>query len=713
MRLRPHEIRSRLTDAGVLPLSRLSRFTAFIVGLDILFAIAAGLTSRNWARFSSSLSAWVGFLTFLIGVLLFALALRWTRQKLMWRLRNRLIVTYTFIGVIPVVLVVLIAGIALYLFVGQFATYVATADLNAELSSLDAVNARLASEAAAALRTGHPLSHDLLQSVNAREEAFPTRKVTAWYKGGGLVLDTSLAKGAADTKGSNPISPAPKGWERDSLVLDNSRVWLRAVKSLQIGNDQLDVISSVPLTSELLARLQPPLGVISVTPLEDSNQTRQLRLNADGSSSKDQSSNVDLSPIPNATVSGGVLSAAANFVDREVIFPSTISVVDWNTGNKTRVLMSVRTRPSLLYGRLFTVIGEFAGFVLIALAAVAVVFGIIELIALWIGVRLTQTITGSISKLYDATLRINRGDLDHRIAVTSTDQLAALEESFNGMTESLQKLIGEQKEKQRLESELAIAQEVQEQLFPKQFSELSSLDVYGICRPARSVSGDYYDFVPLGQERLVIAVGDVSGKGISAALLMATIHSAVRVYTLARTPALTAAGVSSLPAHYGLTAGEDSDISTASLSGVLNQQLYQSTPVSKYATLFLGVYDGQSKHFHYTNAGHLPPLILRTDGSVTRLDTANTVIGLLGGMSYTQAEIELKPDDLFLAYSDGVSEPENEFGEFGEDRLLELVQKNRNLPLSRISDLVIAAVKDWIGNEEQPDDITIVLARVR
>src|SRR5207302_3107921 len=136
------------------------------------------------------------------------------------------------------------------------------------------------------------------------------------------------------------------------------------------------------------------------------------------------------------------------------------------------------------------------------------------------------------------TQRVNLGDFSHRIAVKSKDQLAALETSFNSMTESLEKLIIEQKEKQRLENELVIAQEVQAQLFPKEISQLESLEVHGFCRPARTVSGDYYDFLALNSDRLILAVGDISGKGISAALLMATIHSAVRAYSLEGMPRL-------------------------------------------------------------------------------------------------------------------------------------------------------------------------------
>jgi hypothetical protein len=120
--------------------------------------------------------------------------------------------------------------------------------------------------------------------------------------------------------------------------------------------------------------------------------------------------------------------------------------------------------------------------------------------------------------------------------VKSSDQLADLAISFNSMTASIEKLILEQKEKQRLENELAIAQEVQAQLFPREVSQLESLEVHGFCRPARTVSGDYYDFLTASSHKLILAVGDISGKGISAALLMATIHSAVRAYSVENMP---------------------------------------------------------------------------------------------------------------------------------------------------------------------------------
>jgi sigma-B regulation protein RsbU (phosphoserine phosphatase) len=146
---------------------------------------------------------------------------------------------------------------------------------------------------------------------------------------------------------------------------------------------------------------------------------------------------------------------------------------------------------------------------------------------------------------------------------------------------------------------------------------------------------------------------------------------------------------------------------------LLNSHLYHSTPPEKYATLFLGVWDGQTHRLTYSNAGHLPPFIIHTDGTIRKLDVGGTVIGLFDTCTYDEDTVQLKPGDLFVAYSDGLTEPENEFGEFGEDRLIEVLTENRGEPLERISEVVTAAVNDWIGAAEQPDDVTLVLARAR
>lgn len=489
----------------------------------------------------------------------------------------------------------------------------------------------------------------------------------------------------------------------------------------------MNVLSSEPLDQHLLENLAVTLGEITLyakgLSLRKVDQTQQSTKMPEGDSSvrvrkPDGEYVLDTGKEPLVpTFSAGTIPPAQRTGDRLVTFATSLFVVNWDSGDvNSPAAVSVQTRLSVLYDRLFAALGEFAPAIEFALVAMVIVFAVIELFALIIGVGLTRTITRAVANLYHATQRVNRGDFSHRIAVKSKDQLAALETSFNSMTESLEKLLAEQKEKQRLENELVIAQEVQAQLFPKEISQLESLEVHGFCRPARTVSGDYYDFLTLNSHKLTLAVGDVSGKGISAALLMATIHSAVRAYSLESIP------VQSMPVAVGAVAGSGvmlgssltgTDVSPGALLSLLNHQLYESTPSEKYATLFLGIYDGESRRITYSNGGHLPPIIFSEDGGIRRLEAGGTVVGLFDNMSYDEGSAQLKAGDIFLAYSDGVTEPENDFGEFGEQRLMELVRENQNLSLVRISEIVTAAVDDWIGANEQPDDITLVLARAR
>ena len=320
----------------------------------------------------------------------------------------------------------------------------------------------------------------------------------------------------------------------------------------------------------------------------------------------------------------GTVPLPANRLDRQVSFATSIAVVNWDTGDTSSpAAIGVQTRVSKLYDQLFGALGDLAPAIEVSLLVVALFLALIELSALLIGYRLTRTVTGAVAQLYDATKHINRGDFSHRISVSSNDQLATLANSFNSMTASIEKLIEEQKEKQRLQNELTIAQEVQAQLFPQHISQMVSLEVYGFCRPARTVSGDYYDFLRVDSDKLILAVGDVSGKGISAALLMATIHSAVRAYSLEGMPSLrepVGVGAESGPSLILASGLQGAEVSSGAMLSLLNHQLYQSTPAEKYATLFLGIYDGVERKLTYSNGGHLPPIILSEDGSWRRLE---------------------------------------------------------------------------------------------
>jgi sigma-B regulation protein RsbU (phosphoserine phosphatase) len=748
-------LRERMQTAGIWPQGWIARGACYSLGLAVGLFILEMLLMLVAPAASDSLGGWVKFLVFDAALLFSILAFRWLKRKLLWRLRNRLIVTYVFIGVIPAVLLVAMAVITIYLFAGQFASFVVTSEINSQLRSMQAVNAAVSNELAARIERGQAPTAESLAGLRKRDRAWGRRRVCAWH-GTRLVLLSGGSPNAQPmtfpdffNKDQGEYAKAIReGQLFKEIIRDNDELYLRVASVFVVGPDKLTVITGEPLDKDLVADIAVNLGEITLyaagIPLNDSqkndsqqNDSQQnvqnrsaasgrgfeTRLFADPEKGKGGSGVQEgkTGPSPQAfrpTFTVGSLVEPAGMMDREITFGTPLRVVDWKTGELARAgaLVRVRTRPSVLYTHLFAALGDIARGVEYILLAILIFFAVIELIALIIGTRMTRTVTGAVAQLYDATRNVDRGDFSHRIPVKSADQLAQLALSFNSMTESIEKLIQEQKEKQRLEGELAIAQEVQAQLFPRQVSELESLEVHGFCRPARTVSGDYYDFLTASSHKLILAVGDISGKGISAALLMATIHSAVRAYSVESLPQMRE------PVAVGAVAGagrvmaawpEGVEISPGALLGLLNHQLYESTPPEKYATLFLGIYDGRSHQLTYSNGGHLPPILIAGDGTVRRLEAGGTVVGLFDNMTYDEGAVEMHPGEILLAYSDGVTEPENEFGEFGEERLIDLVSTNRRLPLVQISQTVTSAVDDWIGDNEQPDDITLVLARAR
>jgi phosphoserine phosphatase RsbU/P len=703
------------------PRTKLGRTTLWFGYLAILLQALRAITR---SPSGTLISGWATFIAYVFLVFCVVMGFRWIRLRLMWRLRNRLIVTYVFIGVIPIILLVAMALVAGYLFAGQFANYVAMSDLQSELQHLEATNRSMAWQFRSLARAGK-LTPDLAREiVGASNENFRHRSVTIWDGDQGYLLSESARDAALA-----PIKPSP-AFKSDfaGFVLDDDRLQLRVIKRLTEGNHHLTVISNLPITPDLLRKSTSELGSITLSPdlasmihyAQDSGKAAG-KIGSDNKPVTVYQAQLNASQKESpATVQAGVVPPPTNALDVHIPFGTRFDLIEWPSGKSLNGLVAVETRPSMLYATLFGALGENAGIFRDLLIFIAIFFGVIELIALFIGVRLTRSMTKSISELYKATEHINRGELRHRIQVRSHDQMAALEQSFNSMTQSLSNLIAEQKEKQRLESELAIAHEVQALLFPADLSGLQSLEVHGVCRPARTVSGDYYDFIPLREDRLMLAVGDISGKGISAALLMATVHAFVRAYSLEPERTLESvaigAGVSPgnlLPMRSSGNGNGGAELSPSQLMATLNYQLFRSTPPEKYATMFLGSYDAQSRSLIYSNAGHLPPLVLCASGEVTRLETSGTVVGLFDGMTYEQSKVGMRPGDIFVGYSDGITEPENEFGEFGEERLIELILQHRDEPLARISDVVTSAVTDWIAGGEQPDDVTLVLARAR
>ncbi len=701
---------------------------AFWLALWFCVLLVLRLLPGGWGTFFNVTEIFVGIA--LVSVVV-PLIFQTVRRRMLWSLRNKLVLTYLLIGLAPVVLVVTLVLISSYIAAGQFAIHLVDSRLQAELSQMAGANAHRADLIAQVLG-GKPSAEEMEEqdsAVNRLDESkmrlHPSTK--AYINGAPTALDPISEK---TPLGLPPWAAQLKGGEFQNLVLDGGELYLVVVHQRRLGDGRMfSLVSSMPVEGELMNLIVDGLGRAMLFPERLGNLAEEKRAAAADGKRPTSPLAMPSGRRSNNTggIAGGAEPSAVNLLDIRVRFLSTTLITDWGSGDRDSILIEVDSRPTLLYRRLF---GASLGGVITTgirdgLIVLCIVFALIELLALYMAIRLSRTITASVADLYEATHAVDRGELSHRIGVNRSDQLAELSRSFNTMTGSLQRLLEEQKEKERLQSEISIAQEVQANLFPHHVSNLGSLELHGVCRPARSVSGDYYDFLVFHQEAnegvpsrretgVGIAIGDISGKGISAALLMATLHSAVRAYRFASEELVySETSWAGLMASREERGGDCDELfeSPGRILSLLNRHLYRSTQPEKYATLFLAHYDAASAMLTYSNAGQLPPLVLGRDGAIRRLDQGGTVVGLMDGMHYEEDRFQMRPGDIMVAYSDGVTEPENDFGEFGEARLMEVVRRYRDEPLHVISTKVMQALDAWIGAEEQPDDITLVLAR--
>jgi sigma-B regulation protein RsbU (phosphoserine phosphatase) len=573
---------------------------------------------------------------------LFKLARRGMR-KAIWRLRNRLIVAYLFIAVVPIILIVALAAIAGYAVIGQMAVYLVSTELTHRVNGL-----LRPAEALARAPIGDP-EVTLNRFVPMIRNGFPQFELRI--------------SGHEDLRypAESRLGPPPPAWKRASgLILKQGGLYAWAH---EVANAN-EVTILAPVTHELLAGLIPRLGDVNLV----ASFTKWERKNR----------------VP----------AKVNVLDFEVEGFVPIQVASWDSPqNSTDALLVVNSRVSAVLSMLFGEKLELGEMMLDVFVAVAILFLIVEMVSLVAGIQLSRSMTGAVHELYEGTRHVKEGDFSYRIPVKGDDQLAELSASFNTMTGNLGQLIVVAKEKERLESELEIAREVQNQLFPKDVPYVKTLELKGVCTPARVVSGDYYDFMAVSEGALAFAIGDVAGKGISAALLMATIQSAMR---------------SQLSTSNG--SGQHRP-SPARMVSNLNQQLYATTSLEKYATFYFALYDESTHALTYTNAGHLPPMLLR-GSDIQTMDATGTVVGAFPFATYEERTVPLEHGDILLAYTDGIVEPENVYGEvFGEDRLKDLLLKYARADSSELIARTMEAVVHWTGSSELQDDMTMVVAR--
>ena len=610
------------------------------------------------------------------------------KRRLLWRLRRRLILSYIFIGVVPALLIIaffvlgawtVTMNLSAYLFKDGYDDIVddarliaqaAAAEIGREPAGTPNTVARVHRNAGPAYRglalAFVPLTADAPAPVHAGswEHVPAPNKVPAW-----------LAARAEGWQGTIAVARPDAPNEAELVV----RAAVPAiVKDRRIGY----VIADVPVDAQVLDLLY------------DRTRVRAGVVRRSGAS--ETASVVDsINRSPGGDSGWSFFSRSVTFFDYN----------DWNDGSTRRATVAMTFRLGDLYTRLSRAqpmqMGPltFGDAIMLMLVFVAILFLIIQFVALVMGLALARSITSSIHELSLGTDRVRQGDFTHRIRIQTNDQLGELAGSFNQMTGSIENLLQTAAEKKRLEEELRIARQIQMSLLPRGTLDFAGLTVTALCVPAREVGGDYYDFFRLPENRLGVLIADVSGKGTSAALYMAELKGLVL----------------SLSQIY---------FSPRQLLLEVNRIISENLDSRSFITMTYAVIDIAQGVMTFARAGHTPMIFLAGPAAPNPgsqiLIPSGMVLGLqIDGAAEKFVElleehrVDLNIGDVIVLYTDGITESMNlESDLFGDARLCEIVTEHGHLELSELRERILREIEAFVGSADQHDDMTMILLKV-
>ena len=628
------------------------------------------------------------------------------KQRLLWRVRRKLTVSYIFIGFVPVLLIITFFLLCGLLLVNNMSAHL----ISNRMLDLEREAHLLAQQAVVSLEAA-PGPRQIQQVLDRQQAAVAKRYPGASY----LVIPAAnrcgsgerpSATAAAVTAGPwhhmKPPQEIPAwiscdGFEGAMFYVDESRrignrvpgrLMARAVAWPSAAARQYAVLVDLPVTGEVAERLRQETGV----------ELMEVGIVTDGNNQLIESS-------PDFAGTSGAIARAGGqgrLFRPQVNWVAFMEARDWSSGTTSYPTITILVNPADVYDRISPVeqIGSlsFNQLLITIVFVVGGLFFIIQLAAFGMGLVLARSITGSVHELFAGTERVRRGDFAGRVAVHSRDQLGELADSFNSMTSSIEDLLHQKAEKERMEQELRIARSIQMSLLPQGPLTLPGLSLTAHCEPAREVGGDYYDFLPIDEHTIGILIADVSGKGTSAALYMAELKGIVLSLSQRHTS----------PRELLIEADR-----------IISRHLDSKS----FITVSYLMIDLRAGTLHYARAGHCPliyvpgsyaasrtPALLTPDGMVLglQLDGGKTFSRLL-----EEVTLPLGTGDVFLLYTDGLSEAMNTQGEcFGDNRLADLVGEHADLPGDELRERILRDIGDFAGSAPQSDDMTMVLVRV-
>jgi sigma-B regulation protein RsbU (phosphoserine phosphatase) len=616
------------------------------------------------------------------------------QRRLLWRVRRKLILSYIFIGVVPSLLILGFFLLSTGFVAGTVGAYLFRDGYDDVTRQVQLLAEAVVAEVGRVPRTTEE-TVDRVQRNGAAALSYPT---------------LSMVFIPASPNGPPLVSRGP--WEHLRGVSDPSELapsWIRSRPDGFTGTTSITP-PDAPNEPELIVRAVRPAGraaapvgwVVVDLPLDGAMLNRLYERTGVKAGA------VTLSRTnPDGTVS--VAGATQTPTTRRFsLFGNTVSLFDsydWSTGETLRATVALSFKMGELFQRLsdaqsmevqgFTLGDVFRG----VMVVVAVLFLIIELVALVMGLALARSITSSIHELFMGTERVRQGDFTHRINISTKDQLGELAGSFNQMTGSIENLLQTAAEKKRLEEELRIARQIQMSLLPRGQLDMPGLAVTALCVPAREVGGDYYDFFPLGPGRLGVLIADVAGKGTSAALYMAELKGLVMA----------------LSQTYQ---------SPRQLLIEANRILAENLDSRSFITMTYAVIDLVNGVMTYARAGHTPLIYLPGPSAAVQgaqvLVPSGMVLGLRidGALAkfdelLEEKQIPLHTGDVMVFYTDGITEAMNtESDLFGDSRLSRIVEEHGHLESGELRERILREIEAFVGTADQHDDMTMILIKI-
>ncbi len=634
------------------------------------------------------------------------------QSRLLWRVRRKLIISYIFIGFVPVILIVaffLLGGLLLF---SNFSSYL----LQTRLQSLTGQARAIASTTAVEIQRAGGRG---VVSITSRRQA----AIAAEFPGASIAVvpmdrpceNADLPQAPAETP-RPPVTAGPWAhvepprqlptWVNCSgfqglLAYANldEPIPARAGSELEVNGQPVGRDVDLVARAIVMPDSAAPTYAVIVDLLVNDPVRNELRSET-GVELATVRTMRDSAPVLRARRPVAIHTANDSMTSLPGVSASFPEVVDWATGETRSGTVVARMQLSIaeMYARMAAAQGAIGQGLLIVLLAIGVLFLIIEAIALVAGLALARSITGSVHELFTGTERVRLGDFGHKIAIRARDQLGELAVSFNSMTASIEDLLRVEREKKRLEDELRIAHDIQMSLLPQGPLGFPGVSVTSVCVPAREVGGDYFDILPLDDHRVGVLIADVSGKGTSAALYMAEMKGLML----------------SLSRNHS---------SPRDLLCMANQIIADHLNSRSFITMIYAIIDTRARTLTWARAGHTPLLscpgpnsptpgmqLLAPDGMVLGLNLGDHAIF---DRLLVEQTMPIHEGDIFVLYTDGISEAMNAADDcFGEERLGTIVEEHAHLPSDQLRERILREIAAFVGDAPQHDDMTMLLLRI-